>query len=277
MNTNEKLQLAYNSLRKQIDLVPKIAIVCGTGLGGIAGEIQEKTIIPYEQIAGMPISTIEGHAGNFIFGYSNEVPIVVMQGRVHMYEGYTAQDAVLPIRLMKMLGTEIIIISNASGGITWAKPGTIMLIKDQISSMVPSPLIGPNINELGPRFPDMSEIYNEHLREIVKEAAKELNMDIKEGVYMQFMGPQYESPAEIQLAKTLGADAVGMSTCIEAIAANHMGMKIIGISCISNGAAGITKEKLDHISVKNNMHLATKGIAGLVSLVIEKIKRENKW
>ena len=277
MNDIEKLELAYNSLKKQIDFAPKIAIVCGTGLGRLADLIQDKVCVPYENINGMPISTVDGHAGQFVFGFARGIPVVVMQGRVHIYEGYTPQDSVLPIRLMGLMGAKILMLSNAAGGITWSTPGTVMLIKDQIACMVPSPLIGPNFDKLGTRFPDMSNIYDEHLRELAREAAKDLGVDLKEGVYMQFMGPQYESPAEVQLAKKLGADAVGMSTCGEAIAANHMGMKVIGVSCISNGAAGITKDKLDHITVKENMHLAVDKVGKLAGAVLEKIKREYKW
>ena len=277
MNDIEKLELAYNSLKKQIDFAPKIAIVCGTGLGRLADLIQDKVCVPYENINGMPISTVDGHAGQFVFGFARGIPVVVMQGRVHIYEGYTPQDSVLPIRLMGLMGAKILMLSNAAGGITWSEPGTVMLIKDQIACMVPSPLIGPNFDKLGTRFPDMSNIYDEHLRELAREAAKDLGVDLKEGVYMQFMGPQYESPAEVQLAKKLGADAVGMSTCGEAIAANHMGMKVIGVSCISNGAAGITKDKLDHITVKENMHLAVDKVGKLAGAVLEKIKREYKW
>ena len=277
MDNIEKLNLAYYSLRRQTDFVPKIAIVCGTGLGRLAELIQNKTFVSYNDIEGMPISTVDGHAGRFVFGYARGIPVVVMQGRVHMYEGYSSQDSVMPIRLMKLMGAEILMLSNAAGGITYTEMGTIMLIRDQIGCMVPSPLLGPNFEALGPRFPDMSEIYDKRLREIVKEAAKEMNVDLKEGVYMQFLGPQYESPAEVQMAKILGADAVGMSTCNEAIAANHMGMKVVGVSCISNGAAGITNEKLDHISVKENMHIAVDKVEKLAGVVLEKIKREYKW
>ena len=277
MNTVEKLNLAFYSLKQQIDFVPKIAIVCGTGLGKLAELIEDKKAVPYFNIEGMPISTVDGHAGRFVFGYARGIPVVVMQGRVHMYEGYSSQDAVMPIRLMKMMGAEILMLSNAAGGISYTEMGTIMLIKDQISSLVPSPLIGPNIESLGVRFPDMSNIYDKHLRDIVKEASKELNIPIEEGVYMQFMGPQYETPAEVQMAKKLGADAVGMSTGNEAIAAVHMGMKVVGISCISNGAAGITDEPLDHLKVKENMHIAVDKVGKLAGLVLEKIKREYKW
>ena len=277
MTDLDKLNLAYYSLKQQIEFKPKIALVCGTGLGKLAELIEGFKAIPYESIEGMPISTVDGHAGRFVFGYVRGVPVVIMQGRVHLYEVYSSQDSVLPIRLMKLMGAEYLFLSNAAGGITYLDVGTIVLLKDQISQMVPSPLIGPNIDALGTRFPSMSEIYDKHLRDIVKQSAKELNMDIKEGVYMQFGGPQYETPAEIRMAKILGADVVGMSTCNEAIAGAHMGMKIIGASVVSNPAAGLGDVPLDHTHVKETMHKEVQNLAKLAGKVIEKIKLENKW
>ncbi|MCR4875052.1 MAG: purine-nucleoside phosphorylase [Clostridia bacterium] len=277
MNTIEKLNNAFNSLKEQIDFTPKIAIVCGTGLGKLAELIDGFRAIAYENISCMPISTVDGHAGRFIFGYVRGVPVVIMQGRVHIYEGYTPSDSVLPIRLMKLMGAEILMLSNASGGISYLEPGTLMLITDQISQMVPSPLVGPNIGSLGVRFPDMSHIYDEHLCQLVRDTAKDIGIDLKEGIYMQFGGPQYESPAEIRMAKLLGADAVGMSTCTEAIAAVHMGMKVIGVSCIANPAAGLSDEPLDHNHVKETMHNKVQNLALLAANVIERIKKEQKW
>ena len=230
MNDIEKFNLALYSLKQQIDFTPKIAIVSGSGLGKLVNVLDSKIDLPYGSIEGMPKSTVPGHDGAYAFGYANGVPCVVMRGRVHLYEGYSPQDAVMPIRLMKMMGAEILIITNASGGITFRQPGTIMLIKDQIGSLVASPLRGENFDFLGPRFPDMSHPYDAELSKIAKDVAKDMGIDLKEGVYMQFGGPQYETPAEIRMAKLLGADVVGMSTCTEAIAANHMGMKIIGVS-----------------------------------------------
>jgi len=239
--------------------------------------IQDLQAIPYEKIEGMPISTVDGHAGRFVFGYVRGVPVVIMQGRVHLYEGYTSTDSVLPIRLMKLMGAEYLFLSNAAGGITYLDVGTLVLIKDQISQMVPSPLRGPNMDALGTRFPSMSEIYDKHLRDIAKDCAKKLNIDIKEGVYLQFGGPQYETPAEIRMAKILGADVVGMSTCTEAIAGAHMGMKILGVSCVSNPAAGLGDIPLDHMHVKETMHKEVQKLAVLAGQVIQKLKEENKW
>ena len=277
MNDIEKLNLAMYSLKKQIEYEPKIAIVSGSGLGKLANVIENAQRLSYEKIEGMPKSTVPGHDGEFVFGLAKGVPCVVMRGRVHLYEGYSPQDAVMPIRLMKMLGAEILIITNASGGITFRDPGTIMLINDQISQMVPSPLRGENFDNLGPRFPDMSQAYDKELSQIAKDVAKDMGIDLKEGVYMQFGGPQYETPAEIRMAKLLGADAVGMSTCNEVIAARHMGMRVLGLSCISNAAAGLSSDTLDHQHVKDTMHNIGDRVSDYIGEIVERIKREYKW
>lgn len=247
----EKLMKSYEYCKSRIDFRPKVALVLGSGLGHFAETVDIVGEIPYHEIEGFPVSTVAGHNGRFLFGYIEDVPVVLMQGRVHYYEGYTMQDVVLPIRLMKLMGAEILFLTNASGGVNKSfSVGDFMLITDQISSFVPSPLIGANLEELGPRFPDMSEIYNKDLQRIIKQTAQAEEIDLQEGVYLQFTGPNYESPAEVQLASKLGADAVGMSTACEAIAANHMGMKICGISCVTNMACGISKNPLNHEEVQ---------------------------
>lgn len=247
----EKLVKCYHCVRERINFVPKIALVLGSGLGDYAEQIQVEAVLPYEEIEGFPVSTVSGHQGRFVFGYVNSVPVVIMQGRVHYYEGYDITDVVLPIRLMKMLGAEILFLTNAAGGVNMRfHAGDFMMITDQISSFVPSPLIGPNIDELGPRFCDMSNIYDLELQEILRASAKDAGILLQEGVYIQFTGPAYESPQEVKMARILGADAVGMSTTCEAVAANHMGMKICGISCITNMACGILKQPLSHQEVK---------------------------
>ncbi len=204
----------------------------------------------YSEIEGFPTSTVPGHKGRFVFGMMDGVPVVIMQGRVHYYEGYAMQDVVLPTRLMKLMGAEVLFLTNASGGInTDFSAGDFMLITDQISDFVPSPLIGPNLDQFGTRFPDMSEIYDKDLRSIIADTAKELNIKLQQGVYIQLTGPNFESPAEIRMCRTLGADAVGMSTACEAIAANHAGMKICGISCVANLGCGLTENPLTHKEV----------------------------
>ncbi len=247
----EKLKRCVESVREKTDFQPELALILGSGLGDYAQRVAVETEISYHDIAGFPVSTVAGHAGRFLFGNIGETPAVVMQGRVHYYEGYPMRDVVLPTRLMKMLGAKVLFLTNAAGGIQdGMQAGDLMLITDQISSFVPSPLIGPNEEMLGTRFPDMSHIYSERLQDAIRQAAETLAIPLKEGVYAQFTGPQYESPAEVRMAKTLGADAVGMSTACEAIAATHMGMEVCGISCISNLAAGLSPHPLSHEEVQ---------------------------
>lgn len=247
----DKLLKCYDCYKKKIDFEPKVAVVLGSGLGNFAKVVDVKAELPYSEIEGFPVSTVPGHAGKFIFGYINEVPVVLMQGRVHYYEGYPITDVVLPTRLMKMMGAKVLFLTNASGGINPAfHAGSLMLIQDHISLFAPNPLIGPNIEELGTRFPDMSHVYDEDLQGIIKETAKENDIELFEGVYAQLTGPSFESPAEIQMLYKMGASAVGMSTVVEAIAANHMGMKICGVSCVSNLAAGMNSAPLTHEEVQ---------------------------
>ena len=218
-NVYEKLMNCYESFRKQVDFKPEVAIVLGSGLGDFADEIRVEAELPYEKIDGFPVSTVVGHAGKFIFGYLKDVPVVCMKGRIHYYEGYAMSDVVLPTRLMKLMGAKILFLTNASGGINKEfKAGDLMLITDHIAALVQNPLIGPNMEELGTRFPDMSEVYRKNLCELIRTTAKENGVDLKEGVYIQFTGPSYETPAEVQAAGILGADAVGMSTACEAVA-----------------------------------------------------------
>ena len=232
---------------------PKVAVVLGSGLGnyGESESVTSKFELPYSEIPGFPVSTVPGYAGKFIFSSIEGVSVVLMQGRVHMYEGYSAADTVLPIRVLRMLGVSTLILTNAAGGMNPDfHPGDFMLIRDHISSFVPSPLRGANLEELGDRFPDMTEVYSRDLIAIAKETATSLGIALQEGVYLQTPGPQYETPAEIRMMTLLGADAVGMSTVCEAIAAHHMGMRICGISCITNLAAGLNETALSHAEVQ---------------------------
>lgn len=223
-------------IKSKIDFKPKIAVVLGSGLGSFVDEIDVKYTLNYSDITHFPHSTVIGHNGRFVFGYIKNIPLVIMQGRFHCYEGYTAEKVVLPIRVMKLLGAEILILTNASGGISF-KAGTLMVIKDHISNFATNPLLGKNINELGTRFPDMSNVYDKSLINIIHKTAEEKNIKLDFGVYIQLTGPSFETPAEIRMCKILGADAVGMSTVQEAIAARHLGFKVCGISLITNAAA----------------------------------------
>ena len=272
----EKLLKCYESVREKTDFVPKIALILGSGLGDYAKNIEIVTTIDYHDIEGFPVSTVSGHAGRFIFGYVNQVPVVCMQGRVHYYEGYPMSDVVLPTRLMKLLGAKVLFLTNAAGGMQEGMhAGDLMLLTGQLASFVPSPLIGANIEELGPRFPDMSEVYDKDLQQMVRQSAQTLGIDIKEGVYVQFTGPAYETPQEVRMAKLLGGDAVGMSTACEAVAANHMGMKIVGISCITNLASGISPVPLSHEEVKVAADSAAPKFEALVTDIITQMKDMN--
>jgi purine-nucleoside phosphorylase len=268
----EKLTRCYESVKAKVDFTPRVALVLGSGLGDYAESIQIEATLDYHDIEEFPVSTIPGHKGRFVFGYVGEVPVVVMQGRVHYYEGYSIQDVVLPARLMKLMGAEVLFLTNAAGGVNYDfHAGDLMMITDHISSFIPSPLIGPNLDELGPRFPDMSDVYNKELQSLIENTAKELNIPIQKGVYLQLTGPSYESPAEVRMCRTLGADAVGMSTACEAVAANHMGMKICGISCISNLACGMTDQPLSHSEVQEAADAAAPRFKKLVTETIKKI------
>lgn len=273
--TYDKLLKCYESIKDRITIEPKVALVLGSGLGDYGETIDVVSTIDYHDIEGFPISTVQGHVGRYIFGYIGEVPVVCMQGRVHYYEGYPMSDVVLPIRLMKMMGAKVLFLTNAAGGCQLGmKAGDLMLIKDHISAFIPSPLIGENLDELGPRFPDMSEVYDKDLQIIVKKTALDLNINIKEGVYIQFSGPAYETPTEVAMARSLGAGACGMSTVCEAIAANHMGMKILGISCITNLASGISPVPLSHEEVQQTADEVSPKFKALVTKIIEIIGAE---
>lgn len=273
MNVNyEKLMKCFECVQQKITFKPEIALILGSGLGDYADTMEVVETLDYHDIEGFPVSTVPGHKGRFVFGYAGGVPIVAMQGRVHFYEGYKPQDVVLPIRLMKLMGAKVLFLTNAAGGINRSfNAGDFMLITDQISMSVPSPLIGENIDELGVRFPDMSEVYSRRLRKIIENSAVTAGVPLRRGVYIQTTGAQYETPAEIRAYERLGADAVGMSTAIEAIAARHAGMEICGISCISNLAAGISVNPLTHAEVQETADRVAPLFKKLVTQAIKDI------
>ena len=250
MNFLEKINQSGEYILSKVDYKPSIGIILGSGLGELAEKIENNTIIKYDEIPNFPISTVEGHKGRLILGDLENKKVVAMQGRFHFYEGYPLQDVTFPIRVMKSMGIETIIVTNAAGGINEKfSPGDLMLITDHINFTGKNPLMGKNIDELGLRFLDMTSAYDKNLMSIAKKSSKTLGINLKEGVYMWFTGPTYETPAEVKLARILGADAVGMSTVPEVIIARHGGMKVLGISCITNMAAGILDKPLNHEEV----------------------------
>lgn len=247
----DKLNRCLDSVRQKTDFVPQIAIVLGSGLGDYAEGINIMYELSYQDIENFPVSTVPGHDGKFLFGYVGKIPVVCMKGRVHYYEGYPISDVVLPIRLMHALGAKILFLTNAAGGINYDyNAADFMMITDHIACFAPNPLIGANLDELGTRFPDMTHVYDQELQKLIRQTASENNIKLHEGVYAYLTGPSFETPAEIRMLRTMGADAVGMSTVVEAIAANHCGMKICGISCICNQAAGMTENPLTHTEVQ---------------------------
>lgn len=269
----EKLNRCYESMKNKLPFNPQVALILGSGLGNYAERFQEEGVIDYREIEGFPVSTVPGHKGRFIFAHVEGTPVVMMQGRVHYYEGYPMSDVVLPVRLMRKMGAKVLFLTNAAGGVNFDfAPGDFMLIRDQIASFVPSPLLGANVEEWGARFPDMSHIYDEDLQEIIRSSASQMGLKLQEGVYLQLTGPAYESPAEIRMCRALGADAVGMSTACEAVAANHMGYKICGISCISNLASGMTQQPLSHKEVQETADRMAVQFEELVTRSIGKMK-----
>lgn len=268
----ERVRACYESIANKLPFRPKVALILGSGLGSLADEVEVKATIPYNTIANFPVSTVPGHKGRFVFAYIGEVPVVIMQGRVHYYEGYSMEEVVLPTRLMHEMGAETLFVTNAVGGANPNfKAGDLMLITDQIMNFVPSPLIGPNAAELGERFPDMSEIYTKKLQQLLLDVAKKLEIKLQTGVYVQTTGPNFESPAEVRMLQRLGGDAIGMSTACEAVTACHMGMQVCGISCISNLAAGLSASKLSDDDVKKTANLVGHIFKRLVTEAIKEM------
>jgi len=267
-----KVTESVEFIHQKSKIKPKIAIILGTGLGKLAEDIMEEEIIPYSRIPNFPLSSVQSHSGNLVLGKLGNKEVVAMQGRFHYYEGYNLKEVTFPVRVMKKLGADIIIISNAAGGMNrFFKRGDLMLITDHINLFGDNPLIGPNDEELGPRFPDMSEAYNQNLIELAKKVALKEKIRLQEGVYAGLTGPSLETPAEYRFLISIGADAVGMSTVPEVIVASHIGMKVLGISCITDLAIDgvIVKTSVEEIvkTASNAEPIMTK----LIKKVIEKI------
>ena len=250
MSILKNLSETTDYLRSQTDIKPQVGITLGSGLASFVDEIEVDVTIPYKDIPHFSPPTVQGHPGSLIFGHVGGKPIVALQGRIHFYEGHSMRDVVFPTRVLGLLGIETFILTNAAGGLAdGIQPGCFMIILDQINMTGTCPLLGPNLDELGPRFPDMSEVYDKNYRKILKSVMNDLSVDYYEGNYLGVTGPAYETPAEIRYYKQIGAGAVGMSTVSEAIAAKHMGLKIAGISCVTNLGAGLSDEVLDHKDV----------------------------
>lgn len=266
------LERQFEYIRGITDFSPEIAIVLGSGLGGFADEIDPAASVSYADIPDFPVSTAPTHEGRFIFGTLGEARIAVMQGRVHLYEGYTPQEVVSPIRLLRMTGAKTIILTNACGGIgKHLKPGDLLLIEDHISSFVPSPLAGKNDDNIGVRFPDMSKVYSVRLKKAANAAALRNKIELKHGVYIQLPGPAFETKAEIKMCAALGADAVGMSTAIEAQAAKHCGFEVCGISCVTNYACGVSNRPITSEEVSETAALAAEKFKSLLTALTENI------
>ena len=270
----DNVKFCLNYIRKITDFVPDVALILGSGMGAFTSIMDEVICsIPYGRIPGFPVSTVSGHAGKFVMGYVKDVPVICMDGRVHYYEGYTPEEVVLPVRVMRAMGAKVLFITNAAGGINEDyAPGSLVVLRDHVSMFVPNPLRGANDPDEGVRFPDMTEVYDRFLRRTIENCAARAGVPISEGVYCQLFGPSYESPFEIKILAQMGVDLVGMSTVMEAIAAKHMGMRLCGISLVTNMAAGISPKPLSHDEVKFAGKEAADIFSSLVAESIKEIK-----
>lgn len=268
----KKIEETHEFLIEKIDFKPEVGLILGSGLGVLADEIENPLYVPYDVIPHFPVATVEGHAGRFVIGKLEGKKVIAMQGRFHYYEGYTMKEVTFPVRVMKKLGVEILIVTNAAGGVNESfKPGDLMVINDHINFAFDNPLIGTNYADLGTRFPDTSRAYDKNLIKKTIEAAEESHIKIRQGAYTFFTGPCYETPAEIRMVRFLGGDAVGMSTVPEVTVAAHSNIKVIGISCITNMAAGILEQPLWHEEVIETAAKVRKTFITLVKKVLEKL------
>ncbi|BAE84099.1 hypothetical protein DSY2310 [Desulfitobacterium hafniense Y51] len=266
----DKLSETRRFIIEKVNIEPQMGVILGSGLGGFVDLIEDKVVIPYQEIPNFPVSTVEGHKGQLVFGKVLGKTVVAMQGRFHFYEGYSMQSVTFPVRVMQVLGVSGLIVTNAAGGINPAyRPGDLILIKDHINMMGDNPLRGANLSNLGPRFPDLSEGYDLEWRQKALTIAREVGIHPQEGVYAAMSGPSYESPAEIRFLRTIGADLVGMSTVPEVIIANHGGMRVLGISCVTNMAAGILSQRLSHAEVMETAERIEKQFVRFVQALVK--------
>lgn len=272
MDLYNKLKEAADYIVEKLEVKPEIGLILGSGLGGIADQIEYAEHYSYADIPHFPVSTVEGHAGKLVIGTLEGKKVVAMQGRFHYYEGYKMEEVTFPVRVMKLLGVEKLIVTNAAGAVNKSfNPGDLMLISDQLNLTGDNPLIGRNLNEFGTRFPDMSNAYDRNLRDKVREIAKSLDISLQEGVYAAMSGPTYETPAEVRMVRILGGDAVGMSTVPEVIIAVHSGIKVVGISCMTNMASGILDQPLNHEEVVETSTRVRETFINLMRNVIKEI------
>ena len=276
MELMPRLAEAVRAVQAKTALRPAIGLVLGSGLGAFARSLDNATVIPYGQIPHFPVSTAIGHSGELVIGKSHGVPVAVMAGRVHLYEGYGVEQVVFPIRVLARMGVTTLVMTNAAGSVNVNyKPGELMIISDHINFMGVNPMIGPNEDALGLRFFDMSEPYDPVLGGLAERACSKVGMTVRKGVYIAFTGPSYETPAEIKMARAMGADAVGMSTVPEVIAARHMGVRVLGISCITNMAAGVLKKKLDHREVLDTAEKVREGLIEVLQGLIQDVAKQS--
>ena len=272
MNLTTRIDNAVSYIRTRTDAEPTLGMILGSGLGDFADTLEDRLVIPYTDIPDFPAATVPGHTGALVFGRKHGHSIVCLQGRIHYYEGHPMSLLTMPVRMLAKLGVKTLVLTNAAGGVNTAyRPGDLMLITDHINFSGSNPLIGPHEPEFGPRFPDVTDLYSANLRLKVKLAAVEAGITLRQGVYMMFSGPSYETPAEIRMARILGADAVGMSTVPEALVAAQCGIKVLGISCITNLAAGVSPHKLSHEEVMETTAMAHDKFHSLIDLVLKEI------
>ena len=275
MSVIAQLDEAAKAIQGRTKMRPQVALVLGSGLGAFAKTLKDPTVIPYREIPHFPVSTAIGHTGELVIGVKEGVPVAVMAGRVHLYEGYSIQQVVFPVRVLARMGVKTVIMTNAAGSVNVNyKPGELMIISDHINFMGVNPLIGPNEDALGLRFFDMTEPYDPILIALAEKACSKVGMTVRKGVYIAFTGPSYETPAEIKMARAMGADAVGMSTVPEVIAARHMGVRVLGISCITNMAAGVLKKKLDHREVLDTAEKVREGLIDVLTRLIQDVAKQ---
>ena len=272
MNLSTRIRNAIEYIRSRTTAEPSVGMILGSGLGDFADTLEDRLVIPFTDIPDFPAATVPGHTGAFVFGTKHGKNVICLQGRLHYYEGHPMEVLTMPVRIMKKLGVQILVLTNAAGGVNKDyRPGDLMLISDHINYSGTNPLIGVNDPELGPRFPDVTDLYSASLRLKIKLAAVEAGIGLRQGVYMMFSGPSYETPAEIRMARVLGADAVGMSTVPEAIVAAQCGIKCLGISCITNLAAGVSPNKLSHQEVMETAAMAHDKFHNLLDLILKTV------